>query len=145
VLELSCLPCRIGIRNSIHTNRKLLPGLGPFAVACLLGSSLWAQSPRAKIPDQAETALLAIEGKVEVSAAGATAWSAARTNQALQVGDRLRTGARSRATLRLSDKSVLRINELTTLKILPPPQSRNAPVLDLGSGSIYFFSREKPA
>jgi len=89
--------------------------------------------------------LLTIEGKVEVSVAGANAWSPARANQLLQVGDRLRTGARSRATLRLSDKSVLRINELTTLKILPPPQSRNAPVLDLGSGSTYFFSREKPA
>src|SRR6185295_4181458 len=103
--------------------RKLLPGIGPVAFAFLMGSHLWAQNLRAKGPDQAETALLTIEGRVEVSAAGATVWSAARTNQALQVGDRLRTGARSRATLRLSDKSVLRINELTTLKILPPPQS----------------------
>jgi Flp pilus assembly protein TadD len=114
-----------------------------FAFAFLLGSNLWAQNARTNNP--AETALLTIEGKVEVSVAGAIVWSPARTNQLLRVGDGLRTGARSRATLRLSDKSVLRINELTTLKILPPPESRNAPVLDLGSGSTYFFSREKPA
>src|SRR2546430_16983325 len=71
--------------------------------------------------------------------------SAARTNQFLQAGDRLRTALRSRATLRLSDKSVLRVNELTTLKIQPPPKESNAPVLDLSSGATYFFSREKPA
>src|SRR5439155_1260848 len=68
-----------------------------------------------------------------------------RTNQFLRGGERLRTGLLSRATLRLSDKSVLRINELTTLKIQPPPRFSNAPVLDLGAGSTYFFSREKPA
>src|SRR5262249_316158 len=66
-------------------------------------------------------------------------------NQVLHVGDRLRTALRSRATIRLSDKSVLRVNELTTLKIQPSPKVSNAPVLDLGSGSTYFFSREKPA
>src|SRR5690242_8272552 len=95
--------------------------------------------------DKGESRLLTIEGKVEVSAAGATSWSAALTNQVLQIGDRLRTGLRSRATLRLSEKSVLRVNELTTLKIQPPPRENSAPLLDLNSGSTYFFSREKPA
>jgi tetratricopeptide (TPR) repeat protein len=95
--------------------------------------------------DKVESRLLTVEGKVEVSASGATVWAAALTNQALQIGDRLRTGLRSRATLRLSDKSVLRVNELTTLKIQPPPKENNAPLLDLTSGSTYFFSREKPA
>src|SRR6185369_11978730 len=112
--------------------RNLFPPIPLLMLPFLLGYPVMAQSDRAKGPNRAETALLTIEGKVEVSPAGATAWSAARTNQVLLVGDNLRTGLRSRATLRLSDKSVLRINELTTLKILPPPQSRNAPVLDLG-------------
>ena len=125
--------------------RALFPGVRRLFFAFLLGSDLCAQTPSAKGPDKVETVLLTIEGKVEVSAAGATAWSAARTNQFLQVGDRLRTGLRSRATLRLSDKSVLRVNELTTLKIQPPPKESKAPVLDLSSGATYFFSREKPA
>jgi len=95
--------------------------------------------------DKVESRLLTVEGKVEISAVGTTSWSAALTNQVLQIGDRLRTGIRSRATLRLSEKSVLRVNELTTLKIQPPPRENNAPVLDLNSGSTYFFSRERPA
>ena len=114
----------------------------PF-FALLLAGGLWAQTPAG--PGKTEPELLTIEGKVEVSIVGSTAWTPARTNQVLRVGERLRTGLRSRATLRLSDKSVFRINELTTLKIQPPPRSSNAPVLDLGSGSTYFFSREKPA
>src|SRR5438552_4358219 len=125
--------------------RNLFPGVRRLFFAFLLGSNLCAQSPSAKGPDKVETVLLTIEGKVEVSATGATTWSAARTNQLLQIGDRLRTGLRSRATLRLSDKSVLRVNELTTLKLQPPPEKNNAPVLDLTSGATYFFSREKPA
>src|SRR5437762_10143589 len=125
--------------------RNLFPGVRRLFFAFLLGSNLCAQTPSAKGPDKVETVLLTIEGKVELSAAGATTWSAARTNQFLQAGDRLRTALRSRATLRLSDKSVLRVNELTTLKIQPPPKESNAPVLDLSSGATYFFSREKPA
>ena len=116
----------------------------PF-FALLLGGGQCGQTAPAGGAPRAESVLLTVEGKVEVSAAGATTWSAAGTNQVLQVGDRLRTGLRSRATLRLSDKSVLRVSELTLLKIQPPPRSSNAPVLDLGSGSTYFFSRERPA
>jgi len=125
--------------------RDLFPGVRRLFFAFLLGGNLCAQTPSAKGQDKVDTVLLTIEGKVEVSAAGATTWSAARTNQFLQAGDRLRTALRSRATLRLSDKSVLRVNELTTLKIQPPPKESNAPVLDLSSGATYFFSREKPA
>src|SRR5438094_4295691 len=123
--------------------RNLVPGMSPFVVALLLQALLCAQTPPSK--GTSESVLLTLEGKVEVSPAGATSWSAARTNQLLQIGDRLRTGLRSRATLRLSDKSVLRVNELTTLKLQPPPEKNNAPVLDLTSGATYFFSREKPA
>ena len=114
-----------------------------LSFALLLAGRLCAQTPEA--PGKTDPVLLTIEGKVEASTAGSTAWTPARTNQILRVGERLRTGLRSRATLRLSDKSVLRINELTTLKIQPPPRFSNAPVLDLGAGSTYFFSREKPA
>ena len=91
----------------------------------LVLSSLCAHPPAAHAA--ADTVVLTAEGKVEVAASGATTWSAVRTNQVLQTGDRLRTGLRSRATLRLSDKSVLRVNELTTLKIQPPAAANNAP------------------
>jgi tetratricopeptide (TPR) repeat protein len=82
---------------------------------------------------------------VQVSSAGATQWAAGQTNQLLHLGDRLRTGERSRATMRLSDLSVLRVNELTVLQIREPETQANQSLLDMRAGSTYFFSRERPA
>ena len=88
--------------------------------------------------------LLSFENKVETAAAGSTAWAPAQTNQTMQAGDRLRTLRRSRALLRLSDFSVIRVNELTLLEIRAPSTGQNG-FLDLQSGSIYFFNRERPS
>lgn len=87
--------------------------------------------------------ILTIEGTVNVFLSGK--WQIARPGQCLQVGDQLHTASGSRATVRFSDLSVLRVNELTTFGILPPVQENKKPLLDLKSGSLYFFSREKPA
>ncbi|HKQ37457.1 MAG TPA: FecR domain-containing protein, partial [Verrucomicrobiae bacterium] len=88
--------------------------------------------------------LLSFENKVETAAAGSAAWSPAQTNKTLLPGDRLRTLRRSRALLRLSDFSVIRVNELTLLEIRAPATGQNG-FLDLQSGSIYFFNRERPS
>src|SRR5262245_54044133 len=88
--------------------------------------------------------LLTVEGRVEVSPRGTTQWSKGQTNQALQLGDRLRTGMRSRATLRWSDLSVMRVGELTAIEVQPPVKPGQKPQMELKSGASYFFSREKP-
>jgi cytochrome c-type biogenesis protein CcmH/NrfG len=95
-------------------------------------------------PAYEDSILLTVEGKVEAAAAGTTAWLPAQTNQVLHVGDRLRTGLRSRATVRLSNLTVLRVNELTTLQIQPPSALGKQAGLDLQKGAAYFFSRERP-
>ncbi len=91
----------------------------------------------------AESVLLSAEGKVEVSRAGA-AWAAAQTNSALQNGDRLRTGLRSRVVVRLANLSVVRVNELTTFVVQPPSAPGKTARINVESGSTYFFSRERP-
>ena len=88
--------------------------------------------------------VLTIEGTVEVSRAGTTQWARASTNLSLGFGDSLRTGPRSRATVRLSDLSVLRVNEKTVLEIRSQGEGKGS-ILDLQSGSSYFFNRSKPA
>ena len=94
-----------------------------------------------KKSDHAE--LLTKENIVDVAAAGTIAWRSGIVGQALFLHDRLRTGEDSRATLRLSNLSVLRVDELTNLEILPPQESTAKPSLNLKQGSTYFFSREK--
>src|SRR3989454_280116 len=66
------------------------------------------------------------------------------TNLSLGFGDSLRTGPRSRSTVRLSDLSVLRVNENTVLEIRSQSEGQGS-ILDLKSGSCYFFNRSKPA
>jgi len=85
------------------------------------------------------------EGKIELARKGSTVWTAAKTNDELQVGDRLRTALRSRATLRWSELSVVRVSELTSLELQAPAAPSVKPQLDLRSGAAYFFSRERPA
>ena len=89
--------------------------------------------------------LLTIEGKVGVYTKTSEGWRMAHTNETLAVGDRVRTGARSRATLRLSDQTVLRVNELTLLEIRPGLADSKRAGLDLKSGSTYFFNRGRPS
>ena len=88
--------------------------------------------------------LLTIEGTVEVAPAGTLNWAPARTNQVLNVGDRVHTGEGSRATIRLTDRSVQRVGDLTTLEIRPPTQPGRRLLLDLKAGKSYLFNREKP-
>ncbi len=95
--------------------------------------------------DAAQAGLvLTIEGTVEVARAGDSQWNAVTTNVALGFGDSLRTAPQSRATVRLSDLSVIRVNEITVLEIRAQTDG-NGSQLDLQTGSTYFFNRSKPS
>ena len=86
--------------------------------------------------------LLSKENIVDVASGGA-AWASGTVGQALAVGDRVRTGEDSRAAVRMTDLSVLRIDELTTTTITPPSSASDKPGLNVKEGTTYFFSREK--
>ena len=88
--------------------------------------------------------VLTTEGVVEVAPRGDSQWVAATTNRALTFGDSLRTGPHSRATVRLSDLSIVRVDEKTVLEIRSQTDTQGS-LLDLRSGSTYFFNRSKPS
>lgn len=88
--------------------------------------------------------LLTTEGTVEARAADGREWARAVVGQKLEAGAQLRTGERSRATVRLSNLSVMRVSALMTMEILPPPASGGQATFDLKAGKAYFFSRDKP-
>src|SRR3989442_10462724 len=112
-----------------------------LAGVVLLTAFLPKLSPAAENPT---CVLVEKEGKVEVARKGSTAWNPAEINGKLQLGDRLRTGSRSRATLRWSELSTVRVSELTSMEIQLPAKATDKPQLDLRSGAEYLFSREKP-
>jgi Tfp pilus assembly protein PilF len=125
--------------HRLNAHLKACLCIPPLLVAGILCAQTTAPNPKP------ESQLLTIEGQVQVLPTGTTQWLPARTNQVLQFGDRLRTGERSRATVRLSDLSVSRIDELTTFQIRPPQQPGSPSVLEVHPGSLYFLSRERPA
>ena len=87
--------------------------------------------------------LLGSEGSVDF-ARGQTNWSRAIVGQQLVVADRLRTLQRSRAILKLAELGRFRVNELTTLEVLPPREMAKKVTLDLKAGAMYFFTRDRP-
>src|SRR5690349_5214050 len=107
-------------RETHHFNSRFWSVLTRICrLAAMLG---WLGLSSAKAADAQRTCLvLEAEGKVDVARKGSTAWTRVAANDKLQSGDRLRTGMRSRATLRWSELSVLRLSELTSMEIQPPP------------------------
>ncbi|MCF7764493.1 MAG: FecR domain-containing protein [Verrucomicrobia bacterium] len=90
--------------------------------------------------------MLEIENRVETRRFGAASWLNAQPNQRLRIADRLRTGFKSRATLQLSNRGLLRIGPLTTLEIQPPETSdAGTSMLNLEKGAAYFFNRDSPS
>ncbi len=119
-----------------HTRR------GVILAAILTTVSAFGASPETGTLDASR--MLTLSGRVDISRNGGANWTPGRTNMVLNIGNRVRTGRRSRATIQMTDKSVLRVRQLSTLVIQAPKTSSAKPVLDLQSGSSYFFSRESP-
>jgi predicted Zn-dependent protease len=103
---------------------------------------------RAEPPAPADTnrvsQLFEFAGTVEITVAYTNDWRPARLKQFLHPGDRLRTAADSRATLQLSDRSVIRVSESTILEIQPPTQPARHR-FGLKRGALFFLDRERPA
>src|SRR5947207_7674698 len=83
--------------------------------------------------------ILTFSGKVEISR-HPNIWDPGQTNQVLQVGDRLRTGKDSRATIRLSDGTTIKVGAEANL--LVPEQKKGVTVNPL-SGLFYIFHRDR--
>ena len=114
----------------------LMCGFLPF-------TSLAQSNPGASPANSSSTnyVLLTVEGTVDVMGAGATNWVAGRPGLELLPGDRVRTGAKSRASVRQSNLSVYRMDELSD--ILVPGKTKPAKVR-LNRGSAFFFNRGQP-
>jgi hypothetical protein len=130
---------RILVMDQASVRRRALV----VAVFCAMVFISRAEPPPSTEPPRASR-LVEFAGTVEITAANTNDWRPARVNHLLHPGDRLRTATDSRATLQLSDRSVIRVGESTLLEIEPPAQPARHR-FGLKRGALYFFDREKPA
>jgi tetratricopeptide (TPR) repeat protein len=115
----------------VRTKTFLLTAAGGLALL----AKAFAQTPE-------NATILSKENIVDAAKANG-AWSAATAGQPLAIHDKIRTGEDSRAAVRMTDLSVLRIDELTTIEITSPSTASDKPGLNVKDGTTYFFSREK--
>jgi Tfp pilus assembly protein PilF len=94
---------------------------------------------------ESEIRIKALEGIVEISPAGATAWIQIQSSQVVHAFDRIRTGSNGRITLLWSDQSTVTFDALTELEILPPQSAQSESGLHLLRGIFSFFHRDKPS
>jgi tetratricopeptide (TPR) repeat protein len=117
------------------------PFVRKAVLVLVVASDLLFRTAAAQTGQSAE--LLTKENIVNVATKGGAAWTAATVGQSLAIGDKVRTGEDSRATVRMTDLSILRIGELTTSEITAPATASDKPGLNVKEGTTYFFSREK--
>ena len=87
--------------------------------------------------------ILAIENKVKVQRKGANAYLPGRTNDVLQLGDALSTGADCGAMLQIGDKARYRVDELTDIVLSSGGGAADRFQIELREGGFYLLNREK--
>lgn len=86
--------------------------------------------------------VVSIEGQVQRSDCGNQPWCDAVLQMPVCDGQRVRTGAHSRAAIQLtSDASVLRLDQYTTLLVESTDQASRGLLLELFEGAVNLFSR----
>jgi Flp pilus assembly protein TadD len=85
--------------------------------------------------------LVSIEGRVERNRAAGESWSEAKPETPFCLGDRVRTGARSRALLHLRNETFVRLDQNTTLVFAEARDKVDPSLVELLRGIAYFISR----
>lgn len=84
------------------------------------------------------------DGIVEILTPGSAVWVRTTAGQNLAPGTRLRTGPNTRAVLRWSEKSMVRLDSLTLLEVLPPEAPASLFGINFLKGILSFFHRDQP-
>ena len=101
-------------------NKPLLPAFLLWSVLFFSFQPEGAFAQAARGGDDNPVLVIVIEGAVEVAPAGTDNWAAAKLNQQLQPGDKIRTGKLSRAVLRSKASGELPVRESSLLTINAP-------------------------
>jgi Tfp pilus assembly protein PilF len=108
----------------------------------LIGMTVPGRIAHAQPPSPAGICKIAsIQGRVTVRRNGRTEWSPVRVDDVFYPGDRISTGRHCRVAIVLSNDSVLRIDQNTTLVFLGFQEKRSF-LINMLHGAVHFFSRK---
>ena len=84
--------------------------------------------------------LVSIQGKVEIKPPEKDVWQKASPDDAVFPGDMVRVGRNSRASLILRDNTLVRLDQLSTIRF-PRVEEKSSFLMKLIKGAAHFFSR----
>jgi tetratricopeptide (TPR) repeat protein len=105
------------------------------AGCCCLAQLAWAA---AACPDASR--IVSVQGTVELHRPAAPRWEPARLDDTVCAGDMVRVGEGGRAALLLSNETTLRLDQHSTLTLLPQESSPQT-LIDMVGGAINVISR----
>jgi tetratricopeptide (TPR) repeat protein len=126
--------------RAAHPSRRTTTAALVALVAVCLAPTARAQPPPRDCGDW-HAELLAAEGVIEVQRFGAAEWTAVERGAVICRGDAVRAQGYSRATLRLPDDSVIRVDQNSTLTLAEPDDGVGS-LLKLLRGVIHVISRD---
>jgi tetratricopeptide (TPR) repeat protein len=85
---------------------------------------------------------VSVQGKVETRQAGNSNWENTQQGDVFCQGDKIRTDKNSRATLQLSNDSLVSVDQNTNLNFSIPKVKASSWLLELIEGAAFFRSRE---
>ncbi|MBK6957251.1 MAG: TonB-dependent receptor [Nitrosomonas sp.] len=85
--------------------------------------------------------VVSMQGIIELRRAQEKIWQQASMDTTLCAGDMIRARSQSRAALRLSNDSMLRLNQKTSINFPALQEARDTSLLDLFEGAIHIITR----
>lgn len=122
-------------RLLVHCGWCNLSLAGSLVLSGLMAS--FAHAEEAKRCGEFAARLDSLEGKVQWQVSGDSQWQTASLNQTFCYGDIILVQEK-RAALRLSNNTLVRLNERSSIKLIPPTQSF---WLELIDGAAHFLTR----
>jgi tetratricopeptide (TPR) repeat protein len=114
--------------------------LGLLVCTALLSAALCPSISFAQRCEQWAAKAVSVQGTIEFQGKGDTRWQTVKLNDTFCPGDKLRALEKSRASVILSNESVLRLNENTSIT-LEDVKAEGTSMIDLFKGAAHFFSR----
>ena len=109
-----------------------------MAMVVLLNSTLDVEA--AEVCMSAMALVVSVQGAVELRRANETEWQPAKMNVSICPGDTVRVRETGRAALRLSNESVVRLDQKTSLTLGKPGEDKTA-LVELLTGALYVITR----